>query len=129
TRENAAWYAALVAIDRRGDKGPLIELLQSGPPPASIAFYIGDLLDRYTLKRPNKRPRRPAYSRTQEQIELIAALINVDHDISEDRLQAAEALKLVAQEGGLDEEKLAAAYQGKHGGLRRAMRHWYPPKK
>ena len=37
TREHAAWYEALVAIDQRGDKKPLIKLLQSGQPvPPSI---------------------------------------------------------------------------------------------
>ena len=75
--ENAKWYEALVAIDGRGDKKPLIKLLQSGQPvPPSIAFYIGDLLDRYT-QAPKARPRTPAYSRTSEQIKLIAAVIDV----------------------------------------------------
>ena len=47
---NAAWYEALEAIDVRGDKEPLVRLLQSGQvPPPSICFYIGDLLDRYAL--------------------------------------------------------------------------------
>ena len=51
TRENAAWYEALVAIDARDDKQPLIKLLQSGQKvPPSIAFYIGDLLARYAAE-------------------------------------------------------------------------------
>jgi hypothetical protein len=128
TRENAAWYEALVAIDARDDKQPLIKLLQSGQKvPPSIAFYIGDLLARYQLKLPRSRPRRPAYQRTQEQINLIAAEIEVHRLVHQDEVPLAEALEKVAAESKLPIETVQSAYLGKHGGLQRAKRHWYRP--
>ncbi len=127
-RDNAAWYEALVAIDRRGDKKPLIKLLQSGQvPPPSICFYIGDLLDRYALKPRKARPRVPGYSRTPEQIKLIAAIIDVHERVHRRGVKLPLALEEVAAESGLSEETLMAAYLGQHGGLRRTMRNWFRP--
>jgi hypothetical protein len=123
---NAEWYEALAAIDGRGDKAPLIKLLQSGQAvPPSISFYIGDLLDRYALKRPKARPRVPGYSRTGEQIKLSVAIIVVHKLVRRGDMQLAIALQQVAAEYGLSEETLTSAYLGQHGGLRRAQRHWY----
>jgi hypothetical protein len=125
---NAAWYEALAAIDVRRDKKPLVHLLKSGQvPPPSIAFYIGDLLERYTLKRPKARPRVPAYLRTPKQIKLIAATIYVHRRVHVDGVELAVALEQVAAETGQSEETLTAAYLGQHGGLRRATRRWVRP--
>ena len=116
-------------IDVLGDKKPLVQLLKSGQvPPPNIAFYIGDLLERYTLKRPKARPRVPAYLRTPEQIKLIAAEIYVHKRVHVDGVELAVALEQVAAETGLSQETLTAAYLGQHGGLRRATRRWYRPK-
>ena len=115
-------------IDLRSDKQPLIKLLQSGQPvPPSIAFYIGDLLDRYDLKPRKERPRTPGYLRTAEQIKLIAAVVNVHEQVHRYGEALAVALQQVAAETGLSEETLSAAYLGRHGGLRRAMRNWFRP--
>jgi hypothetical protein len=128
TKVNAAWYEALEAIDVRGDKEPLVRLLQSGQvPPPSICFYIGDLLDRYALKRRKARPRLPGYLRTPEQIKLVTAVIEVHEQVHRYRAELAVALKQVAEEKGLSEETLNAAYQGQHGGLNRVRRHWFRP--
>ena len=128
-RENAAWYRALAAIDWHDDKEPLIKLLQSGQPvPPSIAFYIGDLLDRYALKLPKARPRRPGYMRGGKQIELIAACNEVSRMVDQDDVPVAVAVQQVATKSGLSEEILLAAYTGKHGGLMRARRNWYRPR-
>jgi hypothetical protein len=125
---NAAWYEALEAIDVRGDKEPLVRLLQSGQvPPPSICFYIGDLLDRYALKPRKARPRLPGYLRTPEQIKLVTAVIEVHEQVHRYRVKLAVALKQVAEEKGLSEETLNAAYQGQHGGLKRVSRHWFRP--
>jgi hypothetical protein len=129
SKVNAAWYQALAAIDRRGNKRPLISLLRSGEvPPPSISFYIADLLDRYALKPRKARPRTPGYLRTPEQIKLIAAVIEVHKRVHRDSVLLPLALRDVAAESGLSEETLTAAYLGQHGGLRRAMRNWYRPK-
>ena len=74
------------AIDDHGDRQPLIKLLQSGEAvPQSIAFHIGDLLDRHQLKLPKARPRlTPSYRRTAEQINLIAAEIEVHRLVHQD---------------------------------------------
>ena len=126
-RENRHWYEALADLDVRGDKKPLVESLLSGQvPPPSIAYYIGDLLDRYTLKRSKKRPRTPAYLRTAEQVKLIAAVVEVHRRVHRDREPLAAALQDVAAYAGLSEETLTAAYSGKHGGLQRAARRWPP---
>ena len=128
TKEHAAWYEALVAIDYHDEKEPLIKLLKSGQPvPASIAFYFGDLLERHQLKRRKARPRTPAYERTPEQIKLIAAVTQVMWRVERDGVRLAEALQDVAKEYGLVEGTLTDAYIGKHGGLRRAARHWPRP--
>jgi hypothetical protein len=125
---NAAWYEALAAIDVHRDKKPLVHLLKSGQvPPPSIAFYIGDLLDRYTLKHPKARPRVPAYLRTPEQIKLMAAALYVHKRVHVGGVELAVALDQVAAETGLSQETLTAAYLGQHGGLRRAARRWYRP--
>jgi hypothetical protein len=128
TKANAIWYEALAAIDWRGDKKPLIELLQSGQPvPPSIAFYLGDLLDRYVLKLPKARPRKPGYLRTWKQIKLIAGVIEVHRLVHLDEVPLADAMKRIAAEAKLPEETLRSAYLGQHGGLWRARRHWYRP--
>jgi hypothetical protein len=125
---NAAWYEALAAIDLHRDKKPLVRLLKSGQvPPRSIAFYIGDLLDRYTLKHPKARPRVPAYLRTPEQFKLMAAELEVRLRVRFDRVKAAVALEQVAAETGLSQETLTAAYLGQHGGLRRVAQRRYRP--
>ncbi len=123
---NAAWYRALVAIDDCDDKQPLIKLLQSGESvPPGIAFYIGDLLERYNLKRPNNRPRRPGYRLSPENIKLMVAVVEVYGRVHQDGAPLAETLKEIAVKTGLKEETLTDAYNGKHGGLRRAKRNWY----
>jgi hypothetical protein len=123
TRENAAWYEALVAIDQRGDKKPLIGLLQSGQPvPPSIAFYIGEMLDRYALVPPSNRPRLPGYLRSADQVKLIAAVIEAHRLVHQDEVPLVDA-----GESKLSEETLRSAYLGQHGGLQRAMRNWYRP--
>ena len=128
TRENAAWYRALAAIDDHGDKRPLIALLQSGRPmPASIAFYLGELLDRYALKNPKARPRIPGYRRTAEQIKLVAAANEVHRMVHRDGVELEAALEQIAAKTALPKETLRSAYMGQHGGLQRARRHWYRP--
>ncbi len=128
TRENAAWYEALLAFDRRGDKKPLIKLLQSGKPvPPSIAFYIGEMLDRYALKHPSNRPRLPGYLRSQDQIKLVAAVTEVHRLVHVEEVDLDGALERVAVESELPKETLRSAYHGRHGGLQRAMRHWHRP--
>jgi hypothetical protein len=125
-KEHAAWYEALAALDVRDDKQPLINLLQSGEQvPPSIAFYIGDLLSRHTLKHRKSRPRTPGYLRTPDQIKIIAAVIETHRRVDRHGDGLAVVLQQVAAEADLDEETLTAAYSGKHGGLQRAARHWY----
>jgi hypothetical protein len=128
-KENGAWYEALYAIDRHGDKQPLVKLLQSGQTvPPSIAFYLGDLLDRYQLKHRKARPALPGYLRSADQIDLIAAIVKVGGMVHQDGIPLAEAMQKVAAESGIDKAKLRAAYTGKHGGLQRAQRRWYRPR-
>jgi hypothetical protein len=125
---NAEWYAALQAIDERGDKQPLVRLLQRGQvPPPRIAFYIGDLLDRYALKQGRGKPRTPAYARTPEQLKLIQGVIYAHKLVHRDGVDLPVALAEVAAEFRLSEETLSKAYAGKHGGLRRAKQNWYRP--
>lgn len=60
-----AWVAALEEIDKRKDKGRLLELLRSEyPMPPEARFFLADLLERHQLK--NKRGGRatPAYDQT-----------------------------------------------------------------
>lgn len=127
-KANAVWYDALTVIDRRGDKKPLIKLLQSGQPvPSSVSFYIGDLLDRYELKQPKSRPSLPAYVRTPEQIKLVAAVIEVHRLVHQDEVPFEDALKRIATKSKLSKKTLRSAYFGRHGGLRRAVRRWHRP--
>jgi hypothetical protein len=127
-KENALWYEALTAIDWRGDKKPLIKLLQSGRGvPPSIAFYIGEMLDRYALKPPKARPRLPGYLRSPEQIKLVAAVIEVHRLVHQDEVDLESALEKVAIESKVSKETLRSAYLGQHGGLQRARRNWYRP--
>lgn len=128
-REHTAWYEALAALDRRNDKQPLIALLKSGEQvPASIAFHLGDLLERRAIKARQGARRTPSYMRTPQQIKLTAAVIYVHRHVHQDGVALSKALEMVAAEFELPKETLADAWAGKHGGLQRAKRNWYSPK-
>jgi hypothetical protein len=59
------WVAALEAIDKRKDKGPLLALLKSDHDlPHAARVYLADLLDRYQLKRKKGGQSVAVYDRT-----------------------------------------------------------------
>jgi hypothetical protein len=53
------WVRALEAVDKRGDKGPLLSLLRSECDlPREARIYLADLLDRHQLKKSSVARRR-----------------------------------------------------------------------
>jgi hypothetical protein len=77
--QHADWYNALQAIDRDGDKAPIIRLLSTKAPPASISAHLADLLERYDLvPRRTTGPKPTAtYDRSERMIDLESAVIEV----------------------------------------------------
>jgi hypothetical protein len=124
---NRSWYMALQALDVRGDKKPLIGLLQSGPAPKTICLHIADFLDRYEFVRPHKTGpvRTPTYTRSSAMSLLESTILEVRGRPRAMRLQ--EALVRAAGRNKVPLETLSEAYAGKHGGLNRARRG-RPPK-
>ena len=72
------WIDALKAIDEKGNKGPLIELLKSkGLMSAKARFYLADLLTRYNFKKPWGGRATPAYTSTTKILNLNAGKLHV----------------------------------------------------
>lgn len=67
------WIAALEAFDKRDDKGPLIELFRSGPPPQEVCKYLADFLERQ-LKRKRGNQATPLYDLSEKDQALLAGV-------------------------------------------------------
>jgi hypothetical protein len=116
-----AWVAALDRLDRLGDKVPLLTLLKSDCPlPQTVRGYLADLIER-GVPKPMGRPRIPAYKYSRAEALLLLAHENLRHLIRNGSSEKA-ALDQVARQSGLDEEKLANSFRGKHGSLTRKKR-------
>lgn len=115
------WRAAVEAADA-GDKAPLIDLLRSGSVPGPEAReLIADLLERYNLRRPNSRPRTPAYRTTEAEADWNDS-IKLYRYHRRKGLGLEEALAEVAKEKrlGLAHRKaLRSKIRGGDGGTRR----------
>jgi hypothetical protein len=114
------WVRALEAVDKRGDKGPLLRMLKSESDlPQRARLYLADLLDRYVLKVPSNRPRTPAYDRTLTEMVLLLGVKRA-RDFVEDGESVKDALSKASAECGIPLEILSNAYEGRRGASRRA---------
>jgi hypothetical protein len=120
------WIAALEAIDKRGDKRPLVTLLKSQRDLSPRArFYLADLLDRFELKRPAHRPRTPAYDRTLAEAILLWG-VQEARELVKAGMSVVDALDKAAKESSIPLEILSNAYEGKRGSTNRAKRRSRP---
>ena len=96
------WIDALLVLDRRGDKRPLLALLKSDTPiPALARSYMADLLERYTLKRPRGGRRTPAYDYSLAERKLVWAAASVRDDTKNGRPRKDQIEKIAAIYGVL----------------------------
>jgi hypothetical protein len=120
------WIDVLVAVDYRGDKAPLIELLKSNKQmPEEARWYIGDLLARYLLKRPKGRRTTPAYDRSLAEMRLIWAEASVREHMK-GGMKAAKAIEGTLPVYGVQRSTQAAYHAGRLGSARR-MKKRRPP--
>jgi hypothetical protein len=114
------WVDALEAIDKRGDKKPLLDLLESDydlPPRARI--FLADLIERYQLKLPPHRPRTPAYDMTDADAMLTIALADV-RKYQARGMSVDDAVAAVAKGWSIKHQNMLANFcAGKRGSSRR----------
>ena len=116
------WITAIEAIDKRGDKTPLLALLKSQHDLSpEVRFYLADLLERHELKKPPHRPRTPAYDRTAADAALELAVRRV-RDYKSGGMGIERALERVSTEHSIPLEVLGNAYEGRRGSTNRAKR-------
>jgi hypothetical protein len=113
------WVTALEAIDKHGDKKPLLALLKSERDlPQRARFYIADLLDRYRLKKKQGRQPTPAYNVTDIEAMLLMGNMRA-HEYVAAGMSVKNALAKAAKELSLDENMLAEHYAGRRGSTNR----------
>ena len=103
------WVDAIAAMDQRGDREPLLELLQAVVPRDAYP-HVADMLVRYRRKR---RP-RPSYDLPPKEARLYVAT-NFARDLIRDGASVQSALATAANAFGLPLESVASAYEGKGG--------------
>lgn len=114
---NRHWYDAFVALDRRGDKQPLIQLLKLGTwtLDKNVQAHLADLLQRHDLKRPLGRRPTPSYDRTQ-------TLLHLARDEVRERAKGVtqdDAIRAAAAAHGISEDTLRAHVNGRLGSTNR----------
>jgi hypothetical protein len=113
------WYDALLELDKKGEKGPLVSLLQSGrPPSAVVSFHIGDVFNRYELKNKPGRPRVPSYTVSDKEHTALYVSARVD-DLVKGGMKRSDAVAKVAKENKMSENTVANAHEGRRGSGRR----------
>ncbi len=110
------WVDAIAAMDQRGDREPLLELLRPVVPPDAYP-HVADMLVRYQRRQ---RP-RPSYDLPPKEAQLYVAR-NFARDLVRDGASVQSALATAANAFGLPPERVAVAYGGKRGSMQRAMR-------
>jgi hypothetical protein len=95
------WLDAFDAFEN-ADKSKLVALMKSGTPlPNILVPHIGDLLDRWTISRPNHRMRIPSYRMTDDDLKMNRANCEVD-DLLEAGKSLADALAEAAAPDGIE---------------------------
>ena len=121
------WYYALEAIDKTGDKTQLLDLLESDRKlSTNIRHHIADLLRRYDLKRPHKRPTTPSYEFSDSNAGLWLKLHDM-RDYVRNGMRVRDAAEKFANKE-FSAATLEDAYQGRHGGFARALAAKQPKK-
>jgi hypothetical protein len=113
------WIEAFEAIDKRGDKAPLLELLKSkSDMPRDVRWYLADLLARHQLKKKRGGQATAAYDRTDVDVKKIWAKEDV-RALVKSGVSVADALEQVSKSRGIAPESLALAYAGRDGSTNR----------
>jgi hypothetical protein len=121
--EGQDWIEALEAIDVRGDKSRLIELLRSDMPlPDSSRRYLADLIERYELKRPRGGRSTPAYDRSGAEAMLLLAKEEIEYERRHNGKTTKQAIDEVAKALQLNSEIVRNFIEGRRGSSRRAKR-------
>jgi len=112
------WITALEAIDKQGDKGPLMALLKSERDlPHDVRIYLADLLARHQLKKKRGAESVPAYDRTDAEAMLELAIKDVRE--RESGISVKDALEKASKSRGIPHELLSSAYRGSRSSTRR----------
>jgi hypothetical protein len=103
---SANWINAIEAIDKRGDKNPLVALLRAEPPSPIICGYLADLIDRQVGKR-RKGPKKAAYDPP-----MASSLMLAFEELRERGagVSVKKAAPEIARRHGLDVKKLINAF-------------------
>lgn len=125
SEELQPWIDAFEAIDVRGDKLPLIKLLEKNiEMPWPAPWHLADLLKRYNLRKRRGRQMAPSYANPPAMQKLVRARKYYLRYVKEDR---ATAFERAAGKDGVDEEILRAFVEGKYGSKRRVQKRKPPP--
>jgi hypothetical protein len=119
------WIDALRAIDQRGDKSELVELLKSDVTiPADARQHLADLLERHNLKlRQGGRGGRttPSYDLPHGVVQLDYAVQVVRRQMKEGKTRAV-AVQLAVEISGMGAEAILSHLAGKHTSARLAKK-------
>jgi hypothetical protein len=114
-----AWLRALDAVDRRGDKAPLLKLLRSEAElTPTVRHYLTDLLERHNLRRRRGGQQTPAYDRSLREGRICLALAEV-REYVQSGMRVSDAVEEAAKRHRLSVEQVANAYNGRRGSTRR----------
>lgn len=120
------WIDALVALDQRCDKLPLIKLLEKNTDmPWPVPWHLADLIKRYNLTKRASRGTKvtPSYDNPPALRKLVQAKKYFERYARENGTTAFER---AAEKCGVDEEILRAFVAGKYASARRVQKRKPP---
>jgi hypothetical protein len=123
-----AWIDALIAIDHRGDKKPLIDLLRANTEMnKSAAWHLADFLARHNLTKLQNRggKRTPSYDYPPALSKLIRAQKYYERYVARGESRD-KAVERAASMCGVEEEALHKLIAGKYASARRVQKRRPP---
>jgi len=116
------WIMALEAIDKRGDKTPLLALLRSKRKLLDkVRSYLADLIDRYQFVKKRGGKLTPEYNRTENNAILELGIIQVKGLVKRGK-RVKDALEEISESLGVQLSTLESAHSGKHTSFRRRIK-------
>jgi hypothetical protein len=115
------WVDALTALDQFGDKKPLCGFLRNCELSSEVGEYLADLIERRCVPLKKGRPRTPAYTLGDLNIQYLNALYNVEA-YRQEGMSLDDALEEAANESGLSLTSLRLSHHGSHTSLRRSIK-------
>lgn len=112
------WFSAMEALDRRGDKEPLREMLREffAKTDPTVGLLIDDMFARYNFARVSNRPRTPIYDLSNRERSLLIALESV-RDKRRNNISKEKAIEEAARDWNINPDTLKNAVEGRRTSL------------